>query len=520
MLGYVPTLAVRVERHPADTTAVEIWASLNADSCAKSSTCFRVATFTGAASGAEVETDNLAIVQAIDKKKNAEAPLDAATVCAKKEHMPPTAVHLHFLALQGTDVAAELDYVTLYDLAGPPAPTGMTTGVGENLVTVKLKAPSTTPTDFLKYRVYCFRGSRPTVSDAGADADAAAVSSTCPGGHPFVPGTIPDAKLDAFKCGEWSKITGDITLDVPTNDVPYAVALAAIDRQENVGILSEVVCDTPRATNSFWDNYNAAGGQAGGGCAMGGASASGAFLVVIVAALLLWRRRSALLFGLVLLLPATSRADDSLVFVEARFGPYRPRVDPVNGRTPYRDTFGRASRLMGGAEIDLVPVHIPSFGSIGVGALFGYTAANAKADFADKSGTSEESTSFNLWVLSAVATVRVDVLATSTRVPLMPYAKVGLMNGFWSSSDGRGVSRSSDGRDARGRTSGFFYAVGAMVLLDTFDPEAAKIFAAERGVKHSYVFGELSVADLRGVGQTHALRVGDVTWTAGIAFEI
>jgi len=34
------------------------------------------------------------------------------------------------------------------------------------------------------------------------------------------------------------------------------------------------------------------------------------------------------------------------------------------------------------------------------------------------------------------------------------------------------------------------------------------------------VFGELTVADLRGFGQTDAMRVGDVTWTAGLAFEL
>jgi uncharacterized protein (TIGR03382 family) len=523
---------------PADTTAIEIWASANTDSCmpsaarsgnedAKAPHCFRVARFTTVASGVELETDNLSIVQAIDKKKNAEAPLDAKQVCSKSDHMPPAVVHLHVLALQGTDAVAETDYVTLYDLAGPPAPTGMTTGAGEGMVTVKLKAPATTPSDFAKYRVYCFQGAR-TAPDAGADADGATDDSKCPAGHPFVPGTIPTSALDAYKCGEHTTIAGDITLEVSQNDVPYAVALAAIDRQENVGILSEVACDTPRATNSFWDNYNAAGGQAGGGCSTGGASPSvlGAVIVVLVAIVV--RRRGALailVLGAVLITTTPGRADvqseaPSIVMIETRFGPYRPRVDRVGGKTPYRDTFGNASRLMAGAGFEVIPLHIPDFGSIGVGALFGYTAASAKAEFADKSGTSEESTSFNLWVFSALTTLRVDVLARKTRVPVVPYAKVGLMNGVWSSSDGRGVSQARDGREARGRTNGFLYAVGAMLLLDVFDPDAAKTFAAERGVKHSYVFGELTVADLRGFAQVHPMRVGDVTWTAGIAFEM
>ena len=112
------------------------------------------------------------------------------------------------------------------------------------------------------------------------------------------------------------------------------------------------------------------------------------------------------------------------------------------------------------------------------------------------------------------------MLARETVVPIVPYAKAWLMWGLWNSSDGRGLSHGPDGRTARGRTNGFFYAVGAMLLLDALDPEAAKVFAVERGVKHSYAFAELTIADLRGFGQAQAMQVGDVTWTAGLAFEM
>lgn len=556
---------------PAGASHVEIWARPDATSCApeserageagaKSPSCFRVASFFAEqVVGKEVEIDNLSIIQAIEKKKNVDGPLDAKSVCSRTAHMKPTAIHLHVLAFGGSAVLevadstpAEIDYVTLYDLAGPTPPSGLTLGSGEGMLSVKFEAP-TTPGDFEKYRVYCFRdpeGASTTADagieagaekDAGKDAggaadagDAAPKRPVCPTSHPFVPGALPTSTLDAYVCAESRTLAGEVVLDGRDNEVPYAVALAAIDRQGNHGMLSEVACETPRATDSFYDRYTAAGGRAGGGyCAIGDATAvSGPFvlgaLTLAVLAAALRRRRvvGATLGAAVLLVAAPSLAADeqetpSIVTIEARFGPYRPEVDRgVDRGTPWKDTFGSAPRLMAGAEIDVTPIHLDSLGSIGFGALFGYTYATAKAEFSDGSGPSEEETSFDLWLLSALTTLRVDVVARKTRLPLVPYAKFGLMNGLWSSADGRGVSHGPGGLVARGRTNGFLYAVGAMLLLDVFDPDAAKTFAAERGVKHSYVFGELTVADLRGFGQTYAMRVGAVTWTAGVAFEL
>lgn len=542
-----------LEGVPESADAIEVWARGTDASCAspeeRKSSCFRVARW---ALGGTMELDNASIVQAMEKKASVDTKVDPKQLCNKTDHMVPAAVHLHVMAFSGSDVVgysssgeskpAEIDYVTLYDIGGPPAPTGLTLGAGESLLTAKFTAPSTTPKDFLKYRAFCFRGAAAPTSDAGADggnADAASDAgadagkkavSKCPDGHPFHPGAFPTSDLDAYACGESSTVAGEIVLDGVQNEVPYAVAIAAVDKQGNTGILSEVACETPRATNSFWDNYNAAGGQAGGGyCSLGHASAGAGMIALsffAVAAFVLRRRHvGAFFLGCGLLLCASpSRADEetpSIATIEARFGPYRPQIDKqFEGHAPYDQTFGDGVRMMAGAEVDVTPIHLSKAATIGFGALFGYTYATAKADYADGSGASDEKTSFDLWVLSALTTLRIEALATGTRIPLVPYGKLGLMTGLWNSSDGRGVSRSQSGLVARGRTNGFFYAVGAMLLLDAFDPEAAKTFAAERGVKHSYVFGELTVADLRGFGQSHALQVGDVTWTAGIAFEM
>ncbi len=219
--------------------------------------------------------------------------------------------------------------------------------------------------------------------------------------------------------------------------------------------------------------------------------------------------------------PARNVPQDATVAVELRFGAYTPQVDrQFSGRTPFKDTFGDDTRFMIGGEVDWQPIHIPHVGSVGLGGLVGYTSASANAQFADGTGASDEETSFNVWMLAALAVVRIDVLARETWIPLVPYAKFGPAVGLWSSSDGRGTSRSADGLVARGRTNGFFYAFGGMLLLDALDRQAAKTFAAERGVLHTYAFAEYTIADLSGVGQQNAMQVGDTTWTVGLAFEL
>jgi hypothetical protein len=212
-----------------------------------------------------------------------------------------------------------------------------------------------------------------------------------------------------------------------------------------------------------------------------------------------------------------------VVAIEARFGPYRPNVDRAfSGVSPYKDVFGERRRVMVGGEVDWQALHVPHFGSIGVGGIFGYTSASAKARFSDRPDVeSGEETSFDLWMFSAVAVVRVDVLARETWIPLVVYGKLGPAVGLWSTSNGGGISRAPDGTAARGRTNGSFAAVGAMFLLDVLDRQAAKSFAVEQGVKHTYLFGEYTMANLYGLGQSGpVMQVGDRTWTLGFAFEL
>jgi hypothetical protein len=210
---------------------------------------------------------------------------------------------------------------------------------------------------------------------------------------------------------------------------------------------------------------------------------------------------------------------DSHVAVELRFGPYRPQVDRAfSNAAPYQQVFGDSTRFMLGGEVDWQPIHIPHFGSVGIGGLVGYTKATANAVFSDGSGESAEDTAFSLWMLSALAVIRIDALARQTWIPLVPYGKVGPAMGLWTASNGTGTSEVA-GVKGEGRTFGMIYAIGGMFMLDVLDRQAAKTFSAEQGVHHTYLFGELTLAEVTGLGTANAMQVGDRTWTAGLAVE-
>jgi len=216
--------------------------------------------------------------------------------------------------------------------------------------------------------------------------------------------------------------------------------------------------------------------------------------------------------------PKPPRAE-SKFGLELRFGPYRPDVDSAfSGIKPYEQVFGDSTRFMVGGEFDWHPLHIPHFGSLGVGGLIGFTSASGNAKFTDGSGDSAETTKLSMWLLAALAVLRVDVIARETWIPIVPYAKIGPAAGLWTSENGLGISE-VDGVLGRGKTYGMMYALGGMLMLDFLDRQSAKTFDAEQGVRHTYLLGEFTWADVNGLGQSGALRVGDKTWTTGLAME-
>jgi hypothetical protein len=201
---------------------------------------------------------------------------------------------------------------------------------------------------------------------------------------------------------------------------------------------------------------------------------------------------------------------------ELRFGPYRPEVDSeLSGAQPYDETFGGDTRYMIGFEVDWQALRIPSFGSFGPGAGWGYTRASADALLADSSGNrSAQQTTLNDAILPR-GRVRVDHPrprdvhspgALREGGPRLPPVVV---------SDGDGTAHADDG--TRGR--GFLWlqwALGA-VLLDIIDQTSAVEMDATTGVNNSYFFMEWYRSQL---GTGDQMKVGANTWMLGLALEI
>jgi hypothetical protein len=106
-----------------------------------------------------------------------------------------------------------------------------------------------------------------------ASADAAATTTTTTGGGDICSTTVlveGQPPNPAWKpCGETETSANEGVARNLKNNRTYALAVAAVDALDNVGVLSEVVCDAPLPVTDFYEGYLDEGGQAGGGiCAV------------------------------------------------------------------------------------------------------------------------------------------------------------------------------------------------------------------------------------------------------------
>ena len=205
---------------------------------------------------------------------------------------------------------------------------------------------------------------------------------------------------------------------------------------------------------------------------------------------------------------------------ELRFGRYVPEVDGGVDGSPFQSTFGSSNRYLFGVEVDWQVLRIPHFGTLAPGVGWGYTKFSAKAHFADGSGLSDSSTRIAIMPMYLVAVARADVVAKDFKVPLVPYAKLGLGYGMWWSSDGQRSAVAADGKKGRGGSYGLTYALGAMFLLDVLDEDDAVSADGITGINNSYVFAEWFRPQLDGFGSAKVLDIGSSSWLLGIALEL
>lgn len=215
-----------------------------------------------------------------------------------------------------------------------------------------------------------------------------------------------------------------------------------------------------------------------------------------------------------------SSASPQSFALEIRFGPYRPDVDDeFQGATPYSNVFGDSRNLYFGLEFDWLPLRIPYVGVVGPGIGWGYTSASAKAKVTGTEETSSEETSLSIMPMHLSAVARFDELMRRTGIPIVPYAKLGLGLGLWSSSVGDRTS-SVDGVTAKDTTWGLHLALGGMLALNWLDPRSAAELDRSTGINHAYLFVEWMNAGLSGLGSRPQMDVGDSTWVAGLAFDM
>jgi hypothetical protein len=62
-------------------------------------------------------------------------------------------------------------------------------------------------------------------------------------------------------------------------------------------------------------------------------------------------------------------------------------------------------------------------------------------------------------------------------------------------------------------------AAGLALALDFLDRSSAVNLDEAVGINNTYLYGELYMSMLNGLGQDNALRVGTNSWTLGMAFE-
>ena len=213
--------------------------------------------------------------------------------------------------------------------------------------------------------------------------------------------------------------------------------------------------------------------------------------------------------------------------LELRGGPYYPAVDEEFGSAkPYQKFFGDAGLYHFGIEFDWQALRIPWVGTFGPGFGVGYSSASGSAFIEGTYGKANETkagaTSLTILPMHVSAVLRLDELMRRTRIPIVPYGKVGLGAGLWWVENGTGTSqvKASDGSEIAGRglSYGVHWALGGMFALDWLGQRSMSALDQETGINHVYLFGEWMNQNLGlGTGQMH---VGTSTWMVGMTFEM
>jgi hypothetical protein len=208
--------------------------------------------------------------------------------------------------------------------------------------------------------------------------------------------------------------------------------------------------------------------------------------------------------------------------LEVKLGGYKPLIDRergLAGNQPFNETFGATPMLLFELEVDRQLWD--EFGTAAVGISLGYAEKYARAVVVDSTdGTiipTSERTGFFVLPIRLMGVYRFDYGALQMGIPLVPYAKAGLVYTPWWTTKGSGVQYVDGVRGAGGKL-GYGFTLGLSVLLDILEPRLARDFDTGAGVNHSYLFAEFNYADVNSFSPD-GLDLSSRHWMFGITFE-
>jgi hypothetical protein len=191
--------------------------------------------------------------------------------------------------------------------------------------------------------------------------------------------------------------------------------------------------------------------------------------------------------------------------IELRGGPYQPDL----GSNRSFDRFlGDDSGPLLGTQISYIAYRLPNIAYLTVGGGFAWVNFTGTAVEDPGGELVSEETSLTLLPLTAIGSLRVDVLPRMLKIPFILVAKVGWQWTHWDTDTG-----AKD--DAAGWSVGPVYGVQLALDLDSFDSAAARSMDEEWGINHSFAFFE--IYHFEPVGKS--LAVGGTAWVLGLGFN-
>lgn len=208
--------------------------------------------------------------------------------------------------------------------------------------------------------------------------------------------------------------------------------------------------------------------------------------------------------------------------IEVKAGPFMPLVDRAfeKGRGPFGKVFGNAPLIMGELELDFQVFQ--KFGSASIGISGGYAEKfgdSLNPDTLEKVPGS--STGIRFFPIKLLGIYRFDYWALHRSIPLVPYAKLGLVAMPFAVVNDGVIETPKTGSRGAGVKFGYAGVLGLSLLLDVLDQRLSRDFDNSMGVNHSYLFAEFALQE---VNNFRATKTGDLDLSSrhfmfGLGFE-